>query len=116
MLSILKQLVGDVDGAWAAAISGLDGLLVESYSATDIDLSLLAAEHAGLLRSASQVYTQTLSGGEPREVFVRAERISVFLHPIGEHFFLLLALAGRSNLGQARLYGRDAAHRLEAEL
>jgi len=116
MLSTLKQLVSDIDGAWAAAISGLDGLLVESYSATDIDLSLLAAEHAGMLRNASQAYTQTLSGGQPRELYVRAERLSVYLHPIGQNFFLLLALSGRSNLGQARLYGRDAAQRLETEL
>ena len=116
MLSTLKQLVSDIDGAWAAAISGLDGLLVESYSATDIDLSLLVAEHAGMLRSASQAYSQTLSGRQPRELYVRAERLSVYLHPIGQNFFLLLALSGRSNLGQARLYGRDAAQRLETEL
>jgi uncharacterized protein len=116
MLPTLKQLVGDVDGAWAAAICGLDGLLVESYSATDIDMSLLAAEHAGMFRTATQAYSDTLSGGQPREFYIRAERLSVFLHPIGQEFFLLLALAGRSNLGQARLYGRDAALKLEAEL
>jgi uncharacterized protein len=116
MLTTLKQLVGDVDGAWAAAISGLDGLLVESYSATDIDLSLLVAEHAGMVKTASQAYTQVLSGGQPRELYIRAERLSVYLHPIGQNFFLLLALSGRSNLGQARLYGRDAAQKLEADL
>ncbi|MFC4455635.1 roadblock/LC7 domain-containing protein [Deinococcus sonorensis] len=116
MLSTLKQLITDVDGAWAAAISGLDGLLVESHSATDVDLSLLVAEHAGLMRATSQAYSQTLSGGQTRELYIRAERLSIYLHPVGQEYFLMLAIDGRSNLGQARLYGRDAAHRLEAEL
>ncbi len=116
MLEILKHLLAEVDGAWAAALSGLDGLLVESTSVSDIDLSLLAAEHAGLLRAASQAYGQTLSGGGLRELYLRSERLSVYLQPVGEDFFLMLVLAGRSNLGQARLYGRDAALQLAAQL
>lgn len=116
MLQILTQLTRDVDGAWAAALSGLDGLLIESYSPTAVDLSLLAAEHAGLMRACAQAYNDTLPGGRLREFYVRAERFSVFLHPLGSEYFLLLALDARSNLGQARLYGRDAVQRLEAQL
>lgn len=116
MLQHLTQLVADVDGAWAAAIGGLDGLLVEGHTSTNDDLNLLVAEHAGLLRSASGAYTQTLNGGEPRELYLRGERLSVYLHPINHQFFLLLALDARSNLGQARLYGRSAARNLESLL
>ncbi|MFC5849075.1 roadblock/LC7 domain-containing protein [Deinococcus petrolearius] len=116
MLAELTQLVTDVNGAWAAAIGGLDGLLVEGHAHADTDLSLLVAEHAGMLRAVSSAYTQTLGGGVARELYVRGETLSVFVQPIGSDFFLLLALDGRSNLGQARLYGRDAARRLEAQL
>lgn len=112
MLSDLTKLVNDVDGAWAAAIGGLDGLLVEGYTPTSTDLNLLVAEHAGLLRSATAVYTQTIAGGETRELYVRGDQISVYLRPINEQFFLLVALDGRSNLGQARLYAREAARNL----
>lgn len=116
MLSDLTQLVSDVDGAWAAAIGGLDGLLVEGYTPTNTDLNLLVAEHAGMLRSATSVYTQTIGGGQPRELYVRGETLSVFLQPINDYFFLLLALDGRSNLGQARLYAREAARKLGEQL
>lgn len=116
MLAELSQLVTDVNGAWAAAIGGLDGLLVEGHALADTDLNLLVAEHAGMLRAVGAAYTQTLGGGQTRELYVRGENLSVFLQPIGHDFFLLLALDARSNLGQARLYGRDAARRLEAQL
>lgn len=116
MLSDLTQLVSDVDGAWAAAIGGLDGLLVEGYTPTSTDLNLLVAEHAGLLRSTTAVYTQTLNGGQTREFYVRGENLGVYLQPISDEFFLLLALDGRSNLGQARLYVRTAARQLGEQL
>lgn len=112
MLADLTKLVNDVDGAWAAAIGGLDGLLVEGYTPTNTDLHLLVAEHAGLLRAANAVYTQTVNGGQTREFYVRGEQLSVFLQPINAEFFVLLALDGRSNLGQARLYTREAARNL----
>ncbi|MBZ9712853.1 MULTISPECIES: roadblock/LC7 domain-containing protein [Deinococcus] len=116
MLDHLSQLVKDVDGAWAAAIAGLDGLLIEGHSTTDTDLSLLVAEHAGLFRVARSAYDMTLGGGQTRELYVRGERLAVYLHPVKTDYFLLLAIDGRSNLGQARLYGRDAARKLEATL
>ncbi|MEW6421607.1 MAG: roadblock/LC7 domain-containing protein [Deinococcota bacterium] len=116
MLPHLTQLVADVDGAWAAAIGGLDGLLVEGHAAASTDLNLLVAEHAGLLRAANAAYGDTLGAGAARELYLRGERLSVYLHPITPDFFLLLALDARSNLGQARLYGREAARKLESYL
>ncbi|MDV6375147.1 roadblock/LC7 domain-containing protein [Deinococcus arenicola] len=116
MLAQLTQLVKDVDGAWAAAIGGMDGLLVEGHATTETDLSLLVAEHAGLLQAAATVYSHSLNVGTPRELYLRGERLSVYLHPITPGYFLLLAVDARSNLGQARLYGRDAARKLEAML
>lgn len=116
MLAQLTQLVKDVDGAWAAAIGGLDGLLIEGYTASSTDLNLLVAEHAGLFRTANTSYLNTLNGGAARELYVRGERLSVYLHPIKTEYFLLLAVDARSNLGQARLYGRDTARKLETIL
>lgn len=116
MLPHLTQLVADVNGAWAAAIGGLDGLLVEGHAAAATDLNLLVAEHAGLLRAVGAAYQDTLEGGRTRELYLRGERLGVYLQPITPDFFLLLALDARSNLGQARLYSREAARRLESYL
>ncbi|WP_261663702.1 roadblock/LC7 domain-containing protein [Deinococcus sp. Marseille-Q6407] len=115
MLNELTQLVRDVDGAWAAAIGGLDGLLVEGHSAAEVSLDLLVAEHAGLLRAASDAYAM-VGGGAARELYIRGEQLSVFLQPVNAEFFVLLALDSRANLGQARLYARATAQQLAGEL
>ena len=113
MLEHLRRLVEDVDGAWAAALGGLDGLLVDGHSNADVDLSLLVAEHAGLLRGARQAY-DTLSGGQAQEWFMRGQTLSTYVTPLpGQEFFLLLVLDGQGNLGQARLYGLQTARQLE---
>lgn len=115
MLEQLTQLVRDVDGAWAAAIGGLDGLLVEGHSVSDVSLDLLVAEHAGLMRAASDAYSM-VGGGRTAELYIRGESLSVFVQAINAEFFVLLALDGRANLGQARLYARAAARALEGDL
>lgn len=115
MLDALKQLVMDVDGAWAAALGGMDGLLVDGHTEADVDLTLLVAEHAGLLRAAKQSYELTLSGGTPGEWFVRGETLSAYLLPL-QDFFLLLILDGHGNLGQARIYGQQTLKQLETYL
>lgn len=116
MLDHLTQLVHDVDGAWAAAIGGLDGLLVEGHSVNDTDLNLLVAEHSGIVRAANAAYEDTLAVGAARELYLRGDSMSVYITPITPEFFLILALDARSNLGQARLYGRDAARKVEGDL
>ncbi len=116
MLEQLRQLVDDVDGAWAAALGGLDGLLVDGHSNVDVDLSLLVAEHAGMLRAATQAY-DTLSGGQAQEWFMRGAALSTYMMPMpGNEFFLLLLLDGQGNLGQARMFGYQTMQQLEGFL
>lgn len=113
----LSQLVTDVDGASGAAIGGFDGLLVESVGGANTDLSLLVAEHAGLIRAAFGAYENTLSGGKIREFYLRGDFFSAYNLPIGEDLFLMLVLeSGKANLGQARLYGLEAAKKLKEVL
>lgn len=114
MLEQLTQLVKDVDGAWAAAIGGMDGLLVEGHSNQALSLDLLVAEHAGLMRATTDAYGM-IGGGQPRELYIRGEDLSVFVQPINTSFFVLLALDGRANLGQARNYCRATARQLEGD-
>lgn len=113
MLDQLTQLVTDVDGSLGAAIGGFDGLLVEGHTGQALDLSLLVAEHAGLIRSATHAYHDTLSVGSVREFYVRGDQLGVYALPIGEEFFLMLVMDKQGSLGQARLYGMQAARALK---
>lgn len=105
--------MADVDGASGAAIGGFDGLLVEEYGAGNSDLSLLVAEHAGLLRAAFSAYENTLSGGQLREFYLRGDHLSAFSLPVSSELFLMIVMDGqKNNLGQARLYGLETAKKL----
>lgn len=114
----LSQLVRDVDGAWGAAIGGYDGLLIESHGSGSVDLSLLVAEHAGLMRAAHGAYENTLGGGSVREFYLRGDTLSAFSLPVGPDLFLMVVLEGADsdNLGQARLYGLQSARKLQEVL
>ena len=113
----LSQLVSDVDGAWGAAIGGFDGLLIESFGSGSVDLGLLVAEHAGLMRAAFGAYENTLAGGKVREFYLRGDHLSAYSLPVGEDLFLMVVFEGnRTNLGQARLYGIDTAKKLKEVL
>ena len=112
----LSQLVADVDGASGAAIGDFDGLLVEGHGGGTVDLGLLVAEHAGLLRAAFSAYEGTLAGGPVREFYLRGEQLSAYSLPVSDDLFLMILLDGRANLGQARLYGMDTAKKLKEVL
>ena len=110
----LSQLVADVSGAAGAAIGGFDGLLVEAYGDAPTDLSLLVAEHASLMRAAFSAYENTLAGGSVREFYLRGDALSAYSLPVGDELFLMIVLdSSQSNLGQARLYGLEAAKALK---
>jgi uncharacterized protein len=108
MEDILKRLVTEVEGATGSAVGGIDGLLIEQYTAGD-DLSNTVAEHANLLRNARFAYTETLETGELHEMMVATDRLVGYTHPIGSEYFVVLLLDPTCNLGKARLRSSDAA-------
>lgn len=108
MEDVLKRLVTEVEGAIGAAIGGVDGLLIEQYTAGD-DLSNTVAEHANLLRNTNFSYTDTLSTGPVHEMMISADKMIGYTRPIGSDYFIILLLAPTSNLGKARLRSGDAA-------
>lgn len=64
MEELLQHLLDQVEGAFAAAIGTLDGLLVEGARRRRVDLEAAVAEHAALLRQAKAAYAGSL--GTPR--------------------------------------------------
>ncbi|MEX2541372.1 MAG: roadblock/LC7 domain-containing protein [Trueperaceae bacterium] len=112
---ILEFLVEQVDGALAAAVAGMDGLLVEQYP-QHANLGPFAAELTAVLGSSSAAMSDHLGAGETRELMVAAESRLAYIRVLSADLFCLIVLGADGNLGKARLYGEQAAKRLVAVL
>ena len=101
--SLLQELLDRVEGAHAAAIGTLEGLLVEGVKRRRVDLEAAIAEHAALLRQAQSAYAHTLGTPRIHELLVGGNPVIGYAQMLGEGLFLLLLLGPGANLGQARL-------------
>ncbi|WP_243027516.1 hypothetical protein [Thermus albus] len=128
MEEVLHHLLDQVEGAFAAAIGTLDGLLVEGVRRKRVDLEAAVAEHAALLRQAKAAYAGSLGTPRVQELLVGGHPVVGYAQmvrkanprpqgalPRGEHheeLFLLLLMQPEANLGQARLQTAKAAEKL----
>lgn len=109
---ILAHLIEQVDGAVAAAVAGMDGLLVEQYSLDETELSPVAAEVTNVLASGKSAMERGLDGGNLLELILTSERTTAYVRLLGSDLFCLIVLAEGGNLGKARLYSEQAAEQL----
>jgi predicted regulator of Ras-like GTPase activity (Roadblock/LC7/MglB family) len=104
---LLQELLYRVEGAHAAAIGNLEGLLVEGVKRRRVDLEAAIAEHAALLRQARAAYASALGSPTLQELWVGASPVVGYARMLGvpprEDLFLLLLMDPEANLGQARL-------------
>ena len=128
MEELLQHLLDQVEGAFAAAIGTLDGLLVEGARRRRVDLEAAVAEHAALLRQVKAAYAGSLGTPRVHELLVGGHPVVGYVHvvrragprpqgpvPRGkghEDLFLLLLMAPEANLGQARLQTAKAVEKL----
>jgi predicted regulator of Ras-like GTPase activity (Roadblock/LC7/MglB family) len=108
-------MVERIDGAEAAIIMGLDGIIVERANrAHRADLDVIAAEYTSLLRNSIQTSSDT-GLGDLRELLVFTERVTLIVKLLNPDYFVLLALEPDCNLGRARFELRKTQLMLEPE-
>ncbi|SDE41380.1 Predicted regulator of Ras-like GTPase activity, Roadblock/LC7/MglB family [Thermus arciformis] len=118
--TLLHELLTRVDGAFAAALGTLEGLLVEGVGRRRVDLEAAVAEHAALLRQAQAAYAGSLFTPRVEELLVGGHPVVGYARMVGARspsregkgLFLLLLLEAGGNLGQARRQAAKAAERL----
>ncbi len=109
--AIINTLVVEVDGLYSAAVGGLDGLLIESFSRYPVvDMESAVAEHAGLLKATRESYAATMNGHELREWLAVTDNLIGYTVPVSEEYFLLCVGSDDVNLGQLRLKAKRAAY------
>jgi len=106
----LEKICASVEGAVAASVMGFDGIAIDTYESAGsdgVDLSSLLVEYANILsqvRSAAGV----LQSGGVRELIISTDKLVTFSRPLGEEYFLILALVPDGNWGKARYVLRVA--------
>ena len=115
--SVINTLVVEVEGLYAAAVGGTDGLLIESFSRYPVvDLEGAVAEHAGLLQSARESYASIMKAPELREWLLVTDNIVGYVVPVSADYFLLCIGGADVNLGQLRLKAKLAADKIRGVL
>ncbi len=101
---LLSNLVIATDGLFAAAIGGIDGLLIESFnSSAKVNLEGAVAEHAALLKSIRNSYGVAMGSGDVEEWLVLTGDLTAHVKPVTSDYFLL-SIGGKDvNLGRLRL-------------
>ena len=108
--SIINTLVVEVEGLYAAAVGGMDGLLIESFSKYEVvDMEAAVAEHAGLLQAARDGYAEIMNAPSLQEWLVVTANLTGYMVPVSTEYFLLCLGSPDVNLGQLRLKARQAA-------
>jgi len=108
--TVINTLVVEVEGLYAAAVGGLDGLMIESFSRYDIvNMEGAVAEHAGLLQATRDGYAKIMNAPELQEWLVVTANLVGYMIPVSEEYFLLCIGSPDVNLGQLRLKSRQAA-------
>jgi predicted regulator of Ras-like GTPase activity (Roadblock/LC7/MglB family) len=94
-----------------------DGISVDSVSShqSDIDINAYFVEMTGVfsqaVRSAEQMQTGAVS-----ELVLKSDRVTVVLRPVGDGYYLTLAMPPNGNTGKARYLLRITAPKLLQEL
>lgn len=107
----LKYLVNNIDGALAAVIGDTDGLLIEQFPKEGEDLSVLTAQWTNVMM-ALKTTTQSLKGGELKEVIVTADKLIGYARTLNDDLFCFVLMNPSGNIGKARLYSEQIANRL----
>jgi len=113
---VLKNFMGEVEGAQCVLLAGLDGMVVAAAVAKDGPVpDVVAASLADLFRKVAAAHhdagllppNEFTSGGSSGQAALRA---------VTAHYFLVAVLDGIGSLGRTRFELRKAAAAVEPEL
>jgi len=112
---VLQNITSGVKGAKGAFIVGMDGIIVEEYSAgEDLDMQSVGAEYGNILKEVQRASSSLKLGGT-QEVTINTESANVIIRKINDEYFVAMMLAPEGNFGKGRFMARVASGRLEPE-
>lgn len=114
---ILGNAVSTVQGANAAVLMGLDGILVDLFNGKEgeVDIESMGMEFSVLLREVRNA-SELLNAGAANELTIRTDRLLAVLRVINDEYFVAMALSPEGNIGKARYVLRTMAPKIVSEI
>ena len=109
--ALLTHLIENVDGAQAAVIGDMDGLLIEQYPQVSTDLSPVTAQWTNVMGNLKMV-ADGLGGGNVKEIMLTADKLICYARLLSDDLFCFIIMNPSGNIGKARLYSDKMAERL----
>ena len=113
----LREIVDKVEGGVAGLIMDSEGIAVDSYAreGAPFDITTVGIEFGVVLGSIKRA-AESLEAGKAQEVAINTDKMITIIRPLGDTYFIALALRADGNLGKGRYLVRTVAPRLIAEL
>lgn len=114
---ILSDAAGNVEGAMAVGLVGVDGIGVETIvtNGYEINTEETEVELAGLVSSVNRS-AKALSSGAIKDLIVEGEERSYLITLLDKNYFLAVMLGPQANLGRARFEVKRVAQRLREHI
>ncbi len=116
-LELLKDLVGNVRGGYAATVMAMDGIAVQDYVSGEAscDLEALGVEYSSIIQEIMKA-SNVLNLGEVEEVVITSHGMKVLLRLATPEYFVALVLTPQGNSGKGRYLLKKTARMVALEL
>ena len=116
----LERICARLEGALAATVMGLDGLMVDSVATgqapgADADVESLLVEYSTLLGQV-QRSAQMFAAGSLEELTIASQHLTTLIRPLTVDYFVALTLGPNASIGKGRYLLRVHARELSGVL
>ena len=114
---ILRSLVDNVSGGYAATIMAMDGIPLQNYikEGENCDLETIGVEYGNIVSEIKKA-SEVLNLGDVEEVFITSNGMKVILRIATPEYFVALVLGPYGNSGKGRYLIKKAAGYTASEL
>lgn len=116
-LKILKAMVDNINGGYAATIMAMDGIPLQDYvkEGETCDLETIGVEYGKIVLEIKKA-SEVLNLGDVDEVIISSNGMKVILRIATPEYFVALVLSPTGNSGKGRYLIKKAARDTAKEL
>lgn len=113
----LRDIVDKTEGGVAGLVMDSEGIALETYArdGAPFDITTVGVEFGVVLGSIKRA-AESLDAGRTLEVAIGTEKMIALIRPLGDAYFLAIAIRPDGNLGKGRFLMRAAVPKFLEQL